>query len=360
MLKCFIFSVGYGLRSGGGVADFEMPAMNTRYLWDLFFFLTLNLIMLNVVFGIIIDTFGEMRVDRDKRDQNINEVCFICSIDKEKFDRESALPEGFRRHIKQDHRLWNYLFFIFHLWEQDKDDDDGLEWYIRKCVSDGDLVWFPIKKAMCLRTEVNEEALLLKSLEGELVKLEKVLETDIIGLKDQVKQSITDIVQSVVTTRNALLGENQSSILKASIVVPEIYAERNITLQIVEITYLKVKDEELKNLSCRLVTEEGLYSAKCVEVHSSCAFFEETIFLVGQSEPVDTDKSFRIQILQGNVKSGTSKFVAIVEISLKTLLFSDGLQLEMPFYPETQDDAAILILKSSTSIAADNTSSFMP
>jgi hypothetical protein len=347
--RCFVFSIVYGLRSGGGVADFETPAVGLRYLWDFLFFFSLNLIMLNIVFGIIIDTFGEMRQDRDIRDQNINEVCFICSISKEKFDRESALPEGFRRHIKKDHRMWNYLFFIFHLWEQDKDDDDGLEWYIRKCVNEGDLSWFPIKKAMCLTTEVTEEDQLRNNLDLELVKMEKVLEGEISGLKDQLKQSIADIIHTVLTSR-ALQGSQVLEKATNGTSFPEVYLERNILLTVLEISDLKIKDEELKSLNCRIITEEGLYSVECVDVHSSCAFFEETSFLVAQSVPVETDKNFRIQILQGNVKSGSSKFVAIVEVSLKNLLFSDGLQLELPFFPENQDNPAFLLLMPSTTV----------
>ena len=34
---------------------------------------------------------------------------------------------GFRRHIREDHHMWDYLRFIIYVWEQDQDDDDGLE-----------------------------------------------------------------------------------------------------------------------------------------------------------------------------------------------------------------------------------------
>jgi hypothetical protein len=335
------------------MADFMQQTVSVRYLYDLFYYIVLNLIMLNIVFGIIIDTFGEMRADRDERFKNTTENCFICSIDKEVFDRESAMPEGFRRHVKEDHRMWNYLFFIIHLWEQDKDDDDGLEWHIRRCVEQGDLSWFPIKKAMCLKFEESEEEKLKGSLESELQNMEKVLESDIELFKDQLKQSISDIVHEVVSDRDSQAQNSQviDHFSKGQALSGEIYAERNITLRIVEISDLRLKDEELRGVSCRLVTEEGLYASQCVDVHSSCAIFEDIGFLVAQNVPIQSDKTFRIQILQGDSKVGTSKFIAIVEVSLQTLLLSEGLQIELAFYPDTQEDAAILVLKPSTLIS---------
>lgn len=62
------------------------------------------------------------------------------------FDRASDQPEGFRTHVRVDHNMWNYLSFIFLLWEQDKDDDDGLEQYVRRAIAAHDIAWFPMNK----------------------------------------------------------------------------------------------------------------------------------------------------------------------------------------------------------------------
>jgi inositol 1,4,5-triphosphate receptor type 3 len=73
-------------------------------------------------------------VEKLERNRDTLEVCFICGINKQVFDRASDEPEGFKTHIKVDHNMWNYLYFIFMLWEQDKDDDDGLEQYVRRAI----------------------------------------------------------------------------------------------------------------------------------------------------------------------------------------------------------------------------------
>ena len=43
-----------------------------------------------------------------------------------------------------------------YLWEQDQDDDDGLEQYVRRAVAANDISWFPMNK--CLEFMALEEA----------------------------------------------------------------------------------------------------------------------------------------------------------------------------------------------------------
>merc|ERR1711998_787146 len=95
-----------------------------RMTMDLMYFVVVLVILLNVVFGIILDTFSELRTEKNDRMQDTLEVCFICGIEKETFDKSSNDHQGFRRHIKEDHYMWNYLKFVIFIWEQDKDDDD--------------------------------------------------------------------------------------------------------------------------------------------------------------------------------------------------------------------------------------------
>lgn len=61
--------VHQGLRAGGGVADtLTSPKMYTdkgfyaqRVLFDVSFYIIINIICLNIIFGTIIDTFAELR-----------------------------------------------------------------------------------------------------------------------------------------------------------------------------------------------------------------------------------------------------------------------------------------------------------
>ena len=65
---CYLNMITFGLRSGGGIGDMlELPSTNekqnfiVRQLFDLIFFITVILLLMNIVLGIIIDSFAELR-----------------------------------------------------------------------------------------------------------------------------------------------------------------------------------------------------------------------------------------------------------------------------------------------------------
>jgi hypothetical protein len=67
LLHCFFSVVNYGLRNGGGIGEafppttydeWNRPNYYLRFFYDLSFFLVITTIILNVIFGIIIDSFA--------------------------------------------------------------------------------------------------------------------------------------------------------------------------------------------------------------------------------------------------------------------------------------------------------------
>lgn len=75
MKSCYFTTLNLGLRQGGGIAeamevtDIESSRYNFygKLFFDLGFFLFVNIISLNVIFGIIIDTFSELRTRHRER-----------------------------------------------------------------------------------------------------------------------------------------------------------------------------------------------------------------------------------------------------------------------------------------------------
>jgi len=64
LMDCFLYSLDEGLRNGGGVGDdMKQPNLGSykhygRIVFDLSFFILVVVILLNIIFGIIIDTFA--------------------------------------------------------------------------------------------------------------------------------------------------------------------------------------------------------------------------------------------------------------------------------------------------------------
>ena len=177
MYGCYKATLSYGLRLGGGIGYLFNNTVDERWALDVSFFFIVNVGMLNLVAGVIITTFGQLREEQARIKEDTEGVCFICGIDRQVFDRASTEPEGFKTHIKVDHNMWNYLYFIFMLWEQDKDDDDGLEQYVRRAIDADEITWFPLNKAIRLDQAASAEEALLHDLKKNIARSEQGVAT---------------------------------------------------------------------------------------------------------------------------------------------------------------------------------------
>lgn len=49
-----------------------------RVVYDLLFFFVVIIIVLNLIFGVIIDTFADLRSEKQKKEEILKTTCFIC------------------------------------------------------------------------------------------------------------------------------------------------------------------------------------------------------------------------------------------------------------------------------------------
>uniref|UniRef100_G1PJJ0 Ion transport domain-containing protein n=1 Tax=Myotis lucifugus TaxID=59463 RepID=G1PJJ0_MYOLU len=88
LLMCIVTVLSHGLRSGGGVGDVlrkpskEEPLFAARVIYDLLFFFMVIIIVLNLIFGVIIDTFADLRSEKQKKEEILKTTCFICELQK--------------------------------------------------------------------------------------------------------------------------------------------------------------------------------------------------------------------------------------------------------------------------------------
>ena len=85
--------MNYGVRSGGGIGEylqkenFIQPLFLTRLGYDLSFFMIVVVILLNILFGIIVDTFKSIREKQQSDNADTLDKCFICGLPRQTFDR---------------------------------------------------------------------------------------------------------------------------------------------------------------------------------------------------------------------------------------------------------------------------------
>ena len=54
------------------------PLFVARVVYDLLFFFIVIIIVLNLIFGVIIDTFADLRSEKQRKEEILKTTCFIC------------------------------------------------------------------------------------------------------------------------------------------------------------------------------------------------------------------------------------------------------------------------------------------
>lgn len=118
MIVCFLATFDYAFKNNGGIGGwFDAHVENDpckyfiyfiiynpdHYSYSQFIFDNLNNILIQMISiqifsGIIIDTFSSLREKQLLKDTDIEEICFICGLPRELFDRRSDY--GFTQHTK--------------------------------------------------------------------------------------------------------------------------------------------------------------------------------------------------------------------------------------------------------------------
>ena len=156
-LQCLLYILSYGTRARGGINE-ELPIMSyknnisfflQRFFYDLLFFIFVIMIMGNISFGIIINTFNDLREKKWYCENDKKNICFICQLSRD----ECLLNNiNFDRHIKLDHNIWNYIYFLTYLHLNNANDFNVNQSSVWDKLFQNDNSWIPIKKS-----EENEE-----------------------------------------------------------------------------------------------------------------------------------------------------------------------------------------------------------
>uniref|UniRef100_A0A8C5JUY8 Inositol 1,4,5-trisphosphate receptor n=1 Tax=Junco hyemalis TaxID=40217 RepID=A0A8C5JUY8_JUNHY len=195
LLMCIVTVLNQGLRNGGGVGDVlrkpskDEPLFAARVVYDLLFYFIVIIIVLNLIFGVIIDTFADLRSEKQKKEEILKTTCFICGLERDKFDNKTV---SFEEHIKAEHNMWHYLYFIVLVKVKDPTEYTGPESYVAQMIVEKNLDWFPRMRAMSLvsnegDSEQNEIRNLQERLESTM-SLVKQLSSQLAELKEQMTE----------------------------------------------------------------------------------------------------------------------------------------------------------------------------
>ena len=178
LINCYCYVLDLGLRNGGGVGDamVNVPFGNGYFYGKFFmtvtFFIFVNLVSLNIIFGIIIDTFAELRKELEEREDEDYRACFICGMERKDFEKKD---KSFDYHKAVEHSLWNYVYFIIYLNHQPKLDMTGVESHVFNKLESKSPEWIPRNATVFLHEATDEDVSLMEKAVKELTdKMESV------------------------------------------------------------------------------------------------------------------------------------------------------------------------------------------
>lgn len=159
LLMCIVTTLNHGLRNGGGIGDVLRPPSSSepyfilRVIYDLLFYFVVIIIILNLIFGVIIDTFADLRSEKQQKEEILRNSCFICGLERSAFDNKTT---SFEDHVRYEHNMWHYLYFIVLIKVKNPTEFTGPESYVASMIAQRNLDWFPRMRAMSL-DQVNED-----------------------------------------------------------------------------------------------------------------------------------------------------------------------------------------------------------
>lgn len=187
LYNCFIYVLNLGLRNSGGIGDSFMvtepnyPQFYHRFIYEVSFYILINLIFLNQIFGIILDTFTQLRTESENRSYDLSEVCFVCGLGRSEFTR---VGKNFDCHIENEHNPWKYVFYIYYLEEKGYDELSGLQTSCYDNYLKLKTQWQPIGQTMYLKEHDKDCEF-------------RMLNDKIEGLKEEVFQSNLNMEQKI-------------------------------------------------------------------------------------------------------------------------------------------------------------------
>ncbi|KRW98640.1 hypothetical protein PPERSA_00228 [Pseudocohnilembus persalinus] len=131
-----------------------------KAIYDFLYNFIILVLVLEMLSGIIIDTFGELRSENEEKEKDRKNYCFICGLNRRDLDHLSA-KQSFNEHTSIKHNMWNYLYYIAYIKDKPSTNYTGIETYVAECLKNNDISWFPIDE-----NEENEDQPILEEIQN--------------------------------------------------------------------------------------------------------------------------------------------------------------------------------------------------
>lgn len=139
----YVFYVGFAVMSS--LLPGYGRLCNAFHLLDFIFYVLIIVIMLNIIFGIIIDTFSDLRGRKEEKESDKRSTCLICGLGRQVFEDHNV---DFRDHEEDCHNRDDYVYFYCQTMDKDAGERSGYERYVYLQINSQEVAWFPNGKSL--------------------------------------------------------------------------------------------------------------------------------------------------------------------------------------------------------------------
>lgn len=108
---------------------------------------------MNMINGIIISAFSQIREENNNRKEDQENKCFICDRNRFLFEKKKV---SFTKHMLVEHNYKNYMYYFITLLRLSETDLNSDETYILNCINNKDISFFPVKSTLAIEDEAGD------------------------------------------------------------------------------------------------------------------------------------------------------------------------------------------------------------
>ena len=149
--KCFLNVMNLGMINDTGIAGVMRhvslptnPHFVGRFFLDVIYFIFISILLFEIIFGMIVDSYEEFKEEERKREYDGKNVCFTCGLNKEAIEKNNL---RFDDHIKF-HKIWKYFFYYQFLKRFPVNDYNGIDIYVSGLIEKQQLSWLPHRRTI--------------------------------------------------------------------------------------------------------------------------------------------------------------------------------------------------------------------
>lgn len=161
--------------------------------------------------------------------ERLDNECLICSIEKMEFEKRE---KSFKMHVKEEHRILYYIYFIIYLNNKRRDEFSGIELYVYNLlVKLKSTDWFPNHKTMFLESNNLQSLDIFDSKLKRISKQHKDFSKQILRNRTLIEKSFPNELNFVKASgqmgKGGIYGDDENAEVEDIVDAMQINKEKN-------------------------------------------------------------------------------------------------------------------------------------